>query len=85
MEEYWQLMPGYQGMRLEDLQPLRILFGFFPTYRASPLAPAWDRVLQVLLRLTRLIPTQRVRVTLNLLACFQACCSRLAGTKGSCG
>ena len=47
MEEYWRLMPGYQGVRLEDLQPLRILFGFFPTYRASPLAPAWDRVLQV--------------------------------------
>lgn len=25
----------------------RILFGCFPTYRASPLKPAWDRVLQV--------------------------------------
>ena len=46
MEEYWRLMPDYQGVRLEDLQPLRILFGYFPTYRASPLAPAWDRILQ---------------------------------------
>ena len=46
MEEYWRLMPGYQGVRLEDLQPLRILFGYFPTYRASPLPPAWDRILQ---------------------------------------
>lgn len=80
MEEYWRLIPGYQGVRLEDLQPLRILFGFFPTYRASPLAPAWDRVLQVLLR-----PTQRCRVTLESLAFVQACCSRLAGTKGSAG
>lgn len=80
MEEYWRLMPGYQGVRLDDLQPLRILFGFFPTYRASPIAPAWDRVLQVLLR-----PTQRCRATLGPLACFQTCCSRLAGTKGLCG
>ncbi len=37
MEDYWRLMPGYQGVRLEDVQPLRILFGYFPTYRASPL------------------------------------------------
>lgn len=46
MEDYWRLMPGYQGVGLGDLQPLRILFGYFPTYRASPLSPAWDRVLQ---------------------------------------
>ena len=26
LEEYWQLMPEYQGVRLEDLQVLRILF-----------------------------------------------------------
>ncbi|KAK9845750.1 hypothetical protein WJX81_001368 [Elliptochloris bilobata] len=47
MEEYWRLMPAYQSVRLKTLQPLRILFGYFPTYRGSPLAPAWDRVLQV--------------------------------------
>lgn len=46
MEDYWRLMPGYQAVRLEDIQPRRILFGYFPTYRASPLQPAWDRVLQ---------------------------------------
>lgn len=36
-----------QNVDLEDLTPQRILFGFFPTYRASPLAPAFDRVLQI--------------------------------------
>ena len=35
LEEYWQLMPEYQGVPLESLEPLRILFGFFPTYRKA--------------------------------------------------
>lgn len=47
LEEYWELMPQYQGVNLEDLQFLRVLFGFFPTYRNSPLPAAFDRVLQV--------------------------------------
>lgn len=33
LEDYWRLMPEYQKVKLEELQPLRILFGFFPTYR----------------------------------------------------
>ena len=33
LEDYWRLMPEYQNIDLSDLQPLRILFGFFPTYR----------------------------------------------------
>ena len=33
LEDYWRLMPEYQNIELSDLQPLRILFGFFPTYR----------------------------------------------------
>ena len=53
MEEYWRLMPDYQGVRSEDLQPLRILFGYFPTYRGSPLPPAWDRILQAPRRRSR--------------------------------
>jgi hypothetical protein len=40
-------MPQYQGVALEDLQQLRILFGCFPTYRDSPLRPSFDRILQV--------------------------------------
>ena len=47
MEEYWRQMPGYQGVQLADLQPQRILFGWFPTYRGSPLAPSFNRILQV--------------------------------------
>lgn len=39
-------MVTLQNVDLESLTPLRILFGFFPTYRSSPLAPAFDRVLQ---------------------------------------
>jgi len=42
-------------MGLDDLTPQRILFGFFPTYRASPLQPAFDRVLQARCR-GRLFP-----------------------------
>lgn len=47
LEDYWELMPEYQGVKLEDLEVLRILFGFFPTYRASPLKPGWNRTLQI--------------------------------------
>lgn len=48
LEDYWQLMPQYQGISsMDDLEVLRILFGFFPTYRESPLRPGWDRTLQV--------------------------------------
>ena len=47
LEDYWDLMPQYQNVRLEDLEVQRILFGFFPTYRASPLRPGWNRTLQI--------------------------------------
>jgi 2-polyprenyl-6-methoxyphenol hydroxylase-like FAD-dependent oxidoreductase len=47
LDRYWDLMPAYQGVRLEDISLLRVLFGCFPTFRASPLAPSWDRVLAV--------------------------------------
>lgn len=47
LADYWQLMPQYQGVDLDSLQVERILFGFFPTYRSSPLQPGFDRVLQV--------------------------------------
>ena len=47
LEDYWHIMPEYQGVPLSALQPQRILFGFFPTYRASPLPSGFDRVLQV--------------------------------------
>jgi flavin-dependent dehydrogenase len=32
---------------LDDITFKRVLFGFFPTYRQSPLQPAFDRVLQI--------------------------------------
>ncbi|DBB10582.1 TPA: hypothetical protein ACH3X3_007098 [Trebouxia sp. C0006] len=47
MEEYWKLMPKYQGIDLDHIEPLRILFGWFPTYRDSPLKTPFDRVLQI--------------------------------------
>lgn len=46
MEDYWELMPKYQGVALDDLEVLRVIFGIFPTYRDSPLPAAFDRVLQ---------------------------------------
>ena len=33
LEDYWRLMPEYQGVKLDDLEVQRILFGFFPTFR----------------------------------------------------
>lgn len=47
LEDYWDLMPDYQGVRLDDLEILRVVFGIFPTYRDSPLPAAFDRILQV--------------------------------------
>lgn len=43
--DYWQLMPPYQHLSVgvEQLDWLRLLFGFFPTYKDSPLKPGFDR------------------------------------------
>lgn len=46
-ETYWRLLPGYQGVELEALGVQRALFGFFPSYRRSPLQPQWSRILAV--------------------------------------
>merc|ERR1719354_40269 len=50
MEDYWDLLPIYQPSISDpetDLDVKRVLFAFFPTYRDSPLKPAWDRILAV--------------------------------------
>ncbi|CAI5932415.1 unnamed protein product [Closterium sp. NIES-64] len=48
LELYWQLMPPYQGIdSIDSVEVQRVLFGFFPTFRDSPLRPAFDRVIQV--------------------------------------
>ena len=47
MEEYLRLLPEYQGVELAQLQWQRFLFGFFPSYRNSPLHLTWDRILTV--------------------------------------
>lgn len=46
-DDYWELLPRYQGVNVDDLKFLRILYGCFPTYRSSPLQTPFDRVLQV--------------------------------------
>lgn len=46
LEDYWDLMPKYQEVPLENLEILRVIFGIFPTYRDSPLPAAFDRILQ---------------------------------------
>ncbi|KAK2377399.1 receptor protein EIX2 [Trifolium repens] len=46
LEEYWNLMPEYQGVPLDNLEILRVIYGIFPTYRESPLPAAFSRVLQ---------------------------------------
>ncbi|MBU6228377.1 MAG: FAD-binding oxidoreductase [Cyanobacteria bacterium REEB459] len=46
-EDYWQLLPDYQGVALADLKIKRALFGCFPCYRQSPLRYPWGRTLAV--------------------------------------
>ncbi|KAL3821582.1 hypothetical protein ACJIZ3_007487 [Penstemon smallii] len=46
LEDYWELMPKYQGVSFDDLEVLRVIYGIFPTYCDSPLPAAFDRVLQ---------------------------------------
>ncbi|WVZ92917.1 hypothetical protein U9M48_038947 [Paspalum notatum var. saurae] len=47
LEVFWNLMPAYQDVVLENLDIRRVIFGIFPTYRNSPLPAAFDRILQV--------------------------------------
>lgn len=46
-EDYWQMLPGYQGVNLDELSFQRALFGLFVSYKNSPLGCRWDRVLQM--------------------------------------
>ncbi|MEL7242480.1 MAG: FAD-binding oxidoreductase, partial [Cyanobacteria bacterium J06573_2] len=46
-EEYLRLMPEYQGVELQQLDFKRALFGFFPSYRQSPLKTPFSRILPV--------------------------------------
>jgi len=46
-DDYWQLLPQYQQVHLENLDIKRALFGFFPCYRDSPLQYPWGRVLPI--------------------------------------
>ena len=47
MEEYFRLLPEYQNIELSQLKFERFLFGFFPSYRQSPLRLPWNRLLAV--------------------------------------
>ncbi|XVE72431.1 hypothetical protein DITRI_Ditri11bG0039000 [Diplodiscus trichospermus] len=46
LEDYWDLMPKYQGVSMDNLEILRVIYGIFPTYRDSPLPAAFNRILQ---------------------------------------
>ncbi|MEM9219878.1 MAG: FAD-binding oxidoreductase [Cyanobacteria bacterium P01_F01_bin.150] len=46
-EDYWRLLPDYQGVNPEKLKLVRALFGFFPCYQNSPLQLPWNRMLAV--------------------------------------
>jgi len=47
MEDYWRLLPQYQGVSLDDITPNRVLFGLFTSYKDSPLPVKFDRVMQI--------------------------------------
>lgn len=42
--DYLRLLPEYQQIDLADLDVQRAMFGMFPCYRQSPLAPTWNRI-----------------------------------------
>jgi lycopene cyclase CruP len=46
-EEYLRLLPEYQGVELSQIEFKRVLFGFFPSYRDSPIRMPWSRILPV--------------------------------------
>lgn len=46
-EEYLRLLSEYQGVELSHIKLQRALFGFFPSYRQSPLRSPWSRILPV--------------------------------------
>lgn len=46
-EEYLRLLPLYQNVEINQLKFQRALFGFFPSYRQSPLKTPWNRLLFV--------------------------------------
>jgi len=46
-EEYLRLLPEYQGIELSQIEFKRVLFGFFPSYRDSPIRMPWRRILPV--------------------------------------
>ena len=46
-DAYWDLLPRYQGVEVEQLEFQRLLYGLFPTYRDSPLKSPYDRLLAV--------------------------------------
>ncbi|EDX83908.1 FAD dependent oxidoreductase domain protein [Synechococcus sp. PCC 7335] len=46
-EDYFELLPQYQDISLEQLDFVRALFGFFPCYKDSPLQYKWNRTLPV--------------------------------------
>lgn len=46
-EDYFRLLPEYQNVALDQLEFVRALFGFFPSYGQSPLRSPWSRLLFV--------------------------------------
>ncbi|MTJ51236.1 FAD-binding oxidoreductase [Anabaena sp. UHCC 0253] len=46
-DEYLRLLPEYQGVEINELNFQRALFGFFPSYRQSPLQTPWNRIVPV--------------------------------------
>ena len=47
MDDYWKMLPGYQGVSLDQLEMKRVLFGLFTSYKDSPLPVRFDRVMQI--------------------------------------
>ena len=75
MDDYWDLLPKYQPSIQDpekDLDFKRVLFAFFPTYRDSPLQPAYSRILAVgdASGIQRLVCNNTLSHTSNAPFCF---------------
>jgi lycopene cyclase CruP len=48
LDDYLAAMPRYQGIaNIDEVDPKRVLVGFFPAWKASPSKPAFDRIFPI--------------------------------------
>lgn len=62
LDKYFQLLPSYQDVPLEQLKFKRILFAGLPCYQNGPLQTSYDRIVQA----SRILSLFRCQIALPL-------------------